>query len=89
MKDQFSVLRAERIDWIGEALQDPTAELYAGWDRKRKKHDYRRRVTIVVGNYVVVIRLTGVSSAVFVTAYVADSRSTIERIRKSPRWQKP
>lgn len=87
VKDQFSTLRAERIDWIKTALQDKNSELYVGWDRKRKKHDKNHRVTVVLGNYVVIIRLTGKGKTYFVTAYVADSESTIARIRKSPKWE--
>ncbi len=85
-KDQFSSLRASRMDWIKAALKDPAADLYVGWDRKRKCYDKSHRVSVVVGNYIVVIRLTGTMKAEFVTAYVADSDSTLERIRKSPRW---
>lgn len=87
IKDQFSALRAERMDWIKAALQDKNAELYVGWDRKRKKHNKNHRVTVVVGNYVVIIRLAGKEKAHFVTAYVADSESTIARIRRSPKWE--
>jgi len=87
VKDQFSVLRAERIDWIKAALQDPNAELYVGWDRKRKRYDNSHRVSVAVESYVVVIRLSAVNEAQFVTAYDADSASTIGRIRRSPKWQ--
>lgn len=87
IKDQFSPQRAERIDWIKAALEDPEAELYAGWDNKRKRHDHSRRVTVVVVNYVVVIRLTGTTTARFVTAYVADSETTIDKIKGGPRWR--
>lgn len=86
-KDTFSQLRAERIDWIKAALQDSSAELYVGWDRKKKTFDNSHRVAVVVQDYVVVIRLTGQQKADFVTAYVADSQRTIERIKKSPKWR--
>lgn len=86
IKNHFSEHRSERIDWIKAALQDKDAELYVGWDKRRKRYDDMHRVAIVVLNYVVVIRLTGFGKAVFVTAYVADSESTIERIRRSPKW---
>ena len=76
-KDLFSQKRAERIDWIKAALLDPHGELYVGWDRKRKRYDKRRRVTIVMREYVVVIRLKGLKTADFVTAYVADIPGTI------------
>ena len=86
-KDQFSTVRAKRIDWIKAALQDRNAELYVGWDKKRKRYDNSHRVTVVARDYVVVIRLTGRGKARFVTAYVADSASTINRIRSSPKWR--
>jgi len=86
IKDQFSSLRAERIDWIKAALQDPNADLYVGWDSRRRRHDRTHRVAVVVNDYVVIIRLTGQQKSDFVTAYVADSQSTIARITKSPKW---
>lgn len=89
VKDQFSEPRAERMDWIKAALQDENAELYVGWDKKRKRHDKNHRVAVVVGNYVAVIRLAEKGKAHFVTAYVADSESTIEKIRNSPKWEAP
>jgi len=85
-KDQFSRLRAERIDWIKAALQDPSAELYVGWDKRKRAYDNSRRVAVAVNNYVVVIRLTGQQGAQFVTAYVADSPNTIKRIRNCLKW---
>lgn len=90
--DTFSHQRAERIDWIKVALQDRHSERYVGWNSKRKCHDYNRRVTIVMGDYVVVIAITGPSKADFVTAFVADTRtrrgrpSTIDMIRSGPKW---
>ena len=56
--DTFSQMRAERIDWIRAALEDPKSERYVGWDKKRKRLDRRRRVTLVMGNYVVVIGIS-------------------------------
>jgi hypothetical protein len=46
-----------------------------------------------MGDYVVVIVMTGPAKADFVTAYVADTPgtpgrpSTIEMIRRSPKWE--
>lgn len=91
IKDVFSVLRAERIDWIKAALVDPASERYWGWDSDKKQYDQMRRVTVVMGNYVVVIMLTGATTADFVTAYVADTpgvggrKNTIDRIRSGPK----
>ena len=82
--DTFSHQRAERIQWIKAALQDPHAELYVGWDNKKKRLAKDRRVAIVVQSYVVVIRFIGARSAAFVTAFVAEE-STLRKIRKGPR----
>ena len=89
VKDAFSTLRAERIDWIKAALQDPDAELHVGWDRKKKRNDRSHRVALVVGDYVVVIRLSGNQTSQFVTAYVADTPHTLATIKRSPKWVPP
>ncbi len=86
VKDAFSNQRAERIDWIKTALQDSNAKLHVGWDGKKKRYDRSHRVALVVGDYVVVIRLSGNQTAQFVTAYVADSPSTLAKIKGSPKW---
>ena len=87
VKDVFSALRAQRIDWIKAALQDCNAEMFVGWDAKKRRYVNDRRVAVVKDNYVVIIGLTGKTSAKFITAFVADSQSTIDRIRKGPKWQ--
>lgn len=84
--DTFSPLRAERIQWIKSALQDPDSDRRIGWDSTRKLFDKNRRVAIVMGNYVVVILLTGNKKADFVTAFVADSDRTFQMLKKSPKW---
>lgn len=84
--DTFSKKRAERIDWIAAALQDVTAELYVGWDSAKKRVTPGRRVCIVLGDYVVVIRIGGHSKAFFITAFVAD-QGTLAKIRSGPRWK--
>jgi len=83
--DTFSPDRAERIDWIKATLQDPNAELREGWDNKKKRPAKDRRVAVVMGDYVVIIRLRGLKKADFVTAFVAGNR-TIRQIRKNPLW---
>ncbi|MFZ3046782.1 MAG: hypothetical protein WA151_12780, partial [Desulfatirhabdiaceae bacterium] len=50
IKNLFSSKRAERIDWIKATLQDPNAELYIGWDGKKKRYDRSHRVTLVMGD---------------------------------------
>jgi hypothetical protein len=85
-KSVFSRKRAERMDWLVAAVQDKTAEIFAGWDREKKRIDPKRRVTLIYGNYVVVLQINlKKSSATFVTAYVADA-GTLAKIRLQPRW---
>lgn len=84
--DTFSQRRAERIDWIKAALEDPNAELRVGWDNRRKHPANDRRVAIVVLNYVVIIRVYRKQRADFVTAFVAGRR-TIRQIRTNSRWK--
>jgi hypothetical protein len=85
-KSVFSLERAERIDWIRAAIEDPTAELYRGWDRDKKVIAYDRRITLVFGNYVVILQVYSKGNkATFITAYVA-SPDTIRKIRNNPRW---
>lgn len=86
IKDTFSPLRAERLEWIAVALQDAAADRFQGWDRNSKTYGKTRRVTLVCGNYVVVIALTGAKSARFVTAYVADTPRTLSKLKTSPKW---
>lgn len=90
-KDVFSKARAERIDWIKATLENPSAELYQGWNKKDKIVEPNRRVSVVYEDFVVVIEVkfdTGSQpiKAEFVTAYVADN--SIEAIRRSPKWNK-
>lgn len=83
--DTFSPQRAERIDWIKAALQDASADIRVGWDNVRKRPAMDRRVAIVKGNYVVIVRLDGPNKAEFVTAFAAGQR-TISQIRTNPKW---
>lgn len=92
VKDLFSQKRAERMDWVQAALQDATADRYCGWDKDRRRYDRSRRVTVVMGDYVVVIAITSPTTAEFVTAFVADTPgrpgrlSTIDQIKRGPKW---
>lgn len=88
-KDVFSSKRAERIDWIEHVLKDKNAELYMGYDNKKKRNDNSRRVAIInEDNYVVIIQIIRDVKAKFTTAYVADSPKTANLIRKNPEWVK-
>jgi len=87
-KDTFSIERARRIDWIRYALQEPTAQLFFGWNKATKQTDHGRRVSVVVSNYVVVVEMGLTANnrlkAQFTTAYVADR--SIEKIVTGPPW---
>lgn len=83
-KDTFSRKRAERIDWMAAALSDEGAEIYQGWDRRRKKPTPKRLVFIVQSNYVVIIRRASKNRASIVTAFPA-SQSALRKIRRSKR----
>lgn len=83
-KNQFSQQRSERISWIKEALEDATSDRRMGYDSKTKSYDNSRRVTIVKGDYVVVIWIKNATTAKFITAYVADN--SIGKILASPVW---
>ena len=85
--DTFSPKRAERIDWIKAALSDPDSERFIGWDNVKKRYDGQRRVTIVMKDYVVVIAILKNGSGKFITAYVADSETTLSKIRKGTLWK--
>lgn len=83
-KDVLSPVRLSRMLWIKDTLVDPDAVMYDGYDSKKKKHNPNKRVSVVKGNYVVVIELQKQGHATFITAYVADN--SIEKIKQSPKW---
>jgi len=87
IKDKFSTIRAERMDWIEYALTNKSATLYQGWSKKKNCYVNNRRVSVVIHDYVVVIELNKtMEKAKFITAYVADN--SIAKIKSSPLWQK-
>ncbi|MFN7290172.1 MAG: hypothetical protein ACK5YR_12275 [Pirellula sp.] len=83
--DTFSQKRAERMDWVKCALNDPGADIRVGYDNKLRCEATDRRVAIVCGNFVVIIRIIKEKQAEFVTCYLADSW-TIQKIKKSKKW---
>lgn len=83
-KSILSFNRLEKIYWIKETLHDRDAILKKGWDNERKEYFKDRRVAIVKGNYVVIIRFIGMLKAKFVTAYEKDN---IDNILKSPDFE--
>ena len=85
-KSLFSYNRAEKIMWIKETLEDPTAILKQGWMRGTKSYTSSRRVAIVKNNYVVILRFIDSSKKVakFVTAY--EAYDSIDKSMNSPDW---
>lgn len=88
VKDRFSIVRAQRMNWIEATLQDSQAVLKQGWIKRDKRYDATRRVAIVRGNYIVVIalHLRDFQKANFVTAYLADTPRTLSQIQRAPLW---
>jgi len=84
-KSLFSVDRARRMDWIAPALSGPGAELYEGWDKRKRVHTRDTRACVAFGDFVVIIMLRKAKPAAFITAYQAGAR-TLQRIRSGPRW---
>ncbi|HPG84216.1 MAG TPA: hypothetical protein PKY55_13120 [bacterium] len=84
-KDLFDQDRAERINWIEYTLCSGLAEVYL------KREDERRRLHILLDNYVVVINLARKNprNAFFITAYVADSEAHIEKLKTHKLLFKP
>lgn len=80
-KSILSLNRLEKILWIKAALQDPEAILKTGWDKSTKSYFNNRRISIVKGNYVVVIMFTGFLKAKLITAF---EKSDITNIINSP-----
>ncbi|MFH1855944.1 MAG: hypothetical protein ABH836_01790 [Candidatus Omnitrophota bacterium] len=73
------------MPWIKVALGDASAELYFGWDNKRKCVVTNRRVAIVVLDYVVIIQTKSVDIAFFISAFIANQRA-LNMIRLNPKW---
>lgn len=84
-KSILSYNRLEKIYWIKDTLQDPTAILKQGWDNDKKEYYKNRRLAIVKGNYVVIIRFTAKKKATIVTAY---EKEDITNILKAPDFEK-
>ena len=84
-KADFQRQRAERIDWIGAVLRDPSAEVYRRQMPDGKTHRIalwaRQRYAVIVQ-----IRKKRPNSARFITAYVVDSDSALAKMRGNPRW---
>lgn len=85
-KSILSYNRCEKMLWIKDALQDSESTIKVGWQSKTKSYEKSRRVTIVKGDYVVVIQKVKEKEARFITAYQVTTDGTIEKILKGPDW---
>ena len=78
------------MSWIKLTLEHPQSDLFKGWNKVTKQYDDDRRVSVVFGDFVVVIEVSlkkdGSLKGNFITCYVADN--SIDKIRKSPKWVK-
>ncbi len=88
VKDVFSHVRAQRMDWIKATLTSSQAKKYQGWNKKKGTYDPTSRVSFEYEQFVVVIQIklktNGDLKADFVTCYQADN--SITKIRCSPLW---
>ena len=84
-KSILSLNRLEKMLWIKDVLQDETAILKMGWNNINKEYYTDRRVAIVKGNYVVIIRFTALLKAKLVTAY---QKEDIQNILDAPDFEK-
>lgn len=84
-KSILSLNRLEKILWIKAALQDPDAILKCGWNKSSKNYLDNRRVTIVKGNYVVVIRFTAFKKAKLITAF---EKNEVDNVLRAPDFDK-
>lgn len=89
-KDQFSPERAQRMNWIKDALIDPEALLLFGWNKDKKIYEKSRRVSVIYEGFVVVIELGLGKNKLkgnFVTCYLANKR-TYNLLRSGPVWNR-
>lgn len=85
-KSILSLNRLEKIYWIKDTLLDPDSIRKQGWDRNKKSYTGSRRVNLVKGNYIVVIKIFSKTKARFITAYEVNEDENLEKIKKSPDW---
>lgn len=85
-KSILSLNRLEKMLWIKDCLQDPDAVMRKGWNKGTKSYDDDRRLTLVKGNYIVVILVFNSKKARFVTAYEVNDDHNLEAIKNAPVW---
>lgn len=86
-KSILSLNRLEKLHWIKDTLEDANSLLKQGWDKDKKAYIPNRRVTLVKGNYIVIISINKLrTQARFITAYEIQNEDKIIEIQKSPNW---
>jgi hypothetical protein len=86
-KSILSLNRLEKLFWIKDTLEDTTSLLKQGWDSEKKAYIADRRVTLVKGNYIVIISINKLrTQARFITAYEIQNQDKITQIQNSPNW---
>jgi len=85
-KSILSFNRCEKMLWIKDTLEDSEAILKVGWNTKTRTYDNSRRVALVKGNYVVVVRLIKSPNARFVTAFQIDDEGNLQKLLSGPDW---
>jgi hypothetical protein len=86
-KSILSLNRCQKILWIKDTLEDPSACLKQGWDRDKKRYVKERRVALVKNNYIVIIQLVTLKEARFISAYEVNDSQNVARILASPDWE--
>jgi len=84
-KANFDLRRAERMDWIRAVLEDSNLELY----RRVMPNSKVRRIALEPTTpYAVIIQIDShnASRARFITAFVVDSPSALNKMRANPEW---
>ncbi|MGB4848038.1 MAG: hypothetical protein WBP41_08985 [Saprospiraceae bacterium] len=85
-KSILSHNRCEKMLWIKDVLEDPEAILKQGWDNELKSHDSSRRVAVVKGNYIVIIKIYRQGRARFITAFEMFDDGNLEKLLAGPDW---
>ena len=86
-KSILSLNRLEKLHWIKDTLEDASSLLKQGWDSGKKAYIANRRVTLVKGNYIVIISINKHrTQARFITAYEIQNEEKVTQIQNSPDW---
>lgn len=89
-KDTFSKDRARHMPEIRTILESPESICRCGWIPQEHRHDYRKRVSYLLGPFIVVVFLTrnqntGIITGEFITCFETDEFA-FSRIQQDPLW---